>query len=979
MRPFQPVLLGLFLMTGLSGLVYELLWARMFSLVFGATVLAVSTVLAAFFAGLALGSWAFGQVVDRYGKPLLLYGLLEIGTGLYAAFVPSLISHAQVAAAQLGQQAPDSFLAVSLARFGFCFALVLVPTTLMGGSLPVLARFAARPGKRIGRDLGLLYGANTIGAAMGCMATGFFLVEYTGVSAAHALAIAVSVAVGIVALALHRAADQARPQEAKSPRRGEARRKSGQRRRKRRPTPRPVADGAFAPYPRRLVLAVICAFGISGATALSFEVLWTRNLAITLHSTTYSFTVILAAFLCGIGLGSFLCGRFLQGTAKPVFWFGATQVGIGLHALALIHVFGVIPDLASDWLQPLEAEWGASVAVQLLLCFAVMLVPTLLMGCAFPLVGRICASGTRRLGTAVGNVYAANCVGAIAGSFLAGFAIIPLLGVKEGMMLVSAVSLAVGASLMVLSPAAGTALKRLATASTAALAAIGLLAAHATRLYVGVGSSADARRILFYEDGLVANVRVEQTPDDVLLLIDNKVQAGRLGARASQGLGHIPMLLHRQPRRVLTIGMGAGMTAGAVARHPVESMHIVDLVESLAQTAPYFSRQNHAVLDDERARFVVGDGRNFLLATDLRFDVIVADIFFPAGAGTGSLYSLEHYRLAAARLADGGLMVQWLPLYQLAEEEFRMVAATFLEAFPGAELWLGDPDMRFPVVGLVGRNGPAGIDLALLSRRLANPEVSRELVYGDDAISLLCAYLMGGPDLAGYVSGVPLNTDDRPRIEFSAPRNDYTNRRYGWETIQKLARRKGSVVPLLDPGSLASEGAGSIAGIERREAAVRHFRRGTFALGNGQAEDAYQAYREARALAPSDAFIDFHTSESIGRLHATLGDAERAATLLESAVRLRPDEAGTRLLLADLYAAGEQWDLAQRHLEQLVGHHAEHAVALGRLGEIHARQERWGPAASMLGRALDILPAPDPHLAQLHAGALRRLAEGRAP
>ena len=977
MRRLQPVLLGLFLVTGFTGLVYELLWARMFTLVFGATVLAVSTVLAAFFAGLALGSWAFGRIVDRFGKPLLLYGLLEVGIGIYAVFVPSLISLAQGISANLGQLAPDSFYTVSLARFVVSLLLILVPTTFMGASLPVLSRFMVEAWERIGRDLGYLYAVNTIGAALGCLVTGFFLIETLGVSTTHTLAIILNLAVGCVALLLHRTAAPAFVEtrtpdssrlRVKSP--PDSRKKRHPARTKRSAQPGSVAGPPPAAYSRRLVLLVLCAFGVSGAGALGYEVLWTRNLGVTLHSTTYSFTLILTAFLCGIGLGSFLYGRYLQRSRRPVFLFGAIQTTVGLYALALIHLFRVMPDLAAEIIQPTEADWGTVIALQLLLCFLVMLIPTLLLGCTFPLVSRICVGGMQGLGKTVGSVYAVNCLGAIAGSFLAGFVIIPTIGVKHGMMLVSAIGVAVGVFLLRLAPAASRLAKRSAMVVSAVLATIGLVTAHKTDLYVGIGTSADARKLLHYKDGLVANVRVEQTADNVLLMIDNKVQAGRLGARSSQGLGHIPMLLHPDPRRVLTIGMGAGMTAGAVTRHPVESVHIVDLVTSLAETAPFFSQQNYNVLSDSRTHFTVGDGRNFLLTTNERFDVIVADIFFPAGAGTGSLYSLGHYQLARTRLADGGLIVQWVPLYQLTEEEFRIIAATFLEVFPNAELWLGDPDMMYPVVGLVGRNGPPKIEVPRLRQRLQNREIARGLVFGDDAISLLCAYLMRGQDLAEYVSGRPLNTDDRPRIEFSAPRNDYTNRRYGWETIQKLARLKTSVVPLLDTESLGAEREAAIERIEQRETAMRHFYRGTFALGNGQAEDGYQAYREARSLAPTDAFIDFRTSESIGRLHATLGDPALAATLLETAVRLRPDEPDPRLQLAQLYLAQERLEQGESHLRQVIVHHPEHAVALGRLGELYARQGRWDDARRVLVQALGILPVPAPDIRRLYQQAL---------
>ena len=244
MRRLQPVLLGLFLVTGFTGLVYELLWARMFTVVFGATVLAVSTVLAAYFAGLALGSWVFGRIVDRFGRPLLLYGLLELGIGGYAAFLPSLIPRAQGIAADLSHLAPDSFLGVSLARFLASLLVMLLPTTLMGASLPVLGRFIVEARDRIGRGLGYLYAVNTIGAALGCVVTGFLLIETLGVSASHTLAIVLNLAVGCFALVLHRTAAPA-VAEARTPKGSRLRVKSSRDSRERPPWTGLAARGAF--------------------------------------------------------------------------------------------------------------------------------------------------------------------------------------------------------------------------------------------------------------------------------------------------------------------------------------------------------------------------------------------------------------------------------------------------------------------------------------------------------------------------------------------------------------------------------------------------------------------------------------------------------------------------------------------------------------------------------------------------------------
>ena len=986
-RRLQPALLALVFATGFASLMYEVLWVRMFSLVFGATVFATSTVLTAFFAGLAIGSLIFGKLVDRFERPLLLYGLAEAGIGAYSAAFPSILLFLQESFVGLVREFEHSFYALSLVRFAACFLLLLLPTTLMGATLPVLGRLMVEARKRVGKGIGYIYATNTVGASLGCAVTGLLLIEAWGVSRTHWLAVGLNLAVATVALVLHwrgaaaplsahaRAGTKATgtPSEAASPKRRRFWRKRA------RPAVTPPKS-AFVPYPRPVAMVCLGVFGVSGAAALGNEVLWTRVLGVTLQSTTYSLTLILTTFLCGLGLGSYFFGKHFDSLQRPVLGLGAIQIAIGLYCLALVHLFGFVPDLAARLIEPSESAWGSLIALQFLLCFALMLFPTLLMGAAHPLVTRICTSRVERLGETVGKVNAASSGGAIAGAFVVGFMVIPSLGVKNGMMVVAATSVIGGIAALACSTESSVGRRRIGILATVAMAAVGVWTAQRTDLIVGVGSSAGQRRILYYEDGLVANVRVEQTSDNVVLLIDDKVQAGVRGARSSQGLGHIPMLLHPDPRHVLTIGLGAGMTAGAASRHPVESLRIVDLVESLTRSAPFFSRQNYDVLDNPSAKFIVGDGRNYLLTTDERFDVIISDIFFPAGAGTGSLYALEHYELASSRLREDGAMVQWLPIYQLSEAEFKIVAATFQEAFPYVELWLGDPDLMYPVVGLVGRNSVQSIDLAGLNERMARTEVSQGLAYGDGPTSLLAAFLMKGDEIESYAGAAPLNTDDRPRIEFSAPRNDYANRRLGWETMQQLAVLKTSVAPLLDTTGLGeAERRSAVAEVEAAEAARSHFYRGTFALGSGRAEEGYQAYREARSLAPDDEFLDFQTSESIGRLQIELGNLQQAAALLEAAVALRPDEIDPRIRLADLYIEESLPGRAESHLAEVARMYPDHVGALNRLGEIYVGQERWHEAAAVLERAIGILPVATPRVIRLHKRALRHVQPAPPP
>ena len=433
----------LFFLSGACGLVYQVVWARMLVVVFGATVLAVSTVLSAFMAGLALGSFLFGRYVDRRSagglrRPLRIFALLEAGVGLYALLFPALAREIGSSAAMLQALGPEGGALSPVLRFLITFLLLLVPTTLMGATLPVLSKFVVRRLAGAGPGVGLLYGINTLGAVAGVVLVTFLLLEALGLKGSTWVVAAVNFTVAALALLVDRRL--AAPAADRSP--GTGLEPSGDPEiappsapaadpspdtglePARDPEVSPTSSPAAEPVPRYLVTAVIAAFGLSGFAALGYEVAWLRLFIVSFGvNTHYEFSIILIAFLLGISLGSLACGRYLRAERDLPALFGTMEVLIGLVGLCSVFLFVWWPEW-SGWIQRADTWWGHRLGI-FAVSFAIMLGPTLLMGALFPVVSRINTPGLGRLGRGVGDAYAVNSLGAIAGSAATGFLLLP--------------------------------------------------------------------------------------------------------------------------------------------------------------------------------------------------------------------------------------------------------------------------------------------------------------------------------------------------------------------------------------------------------------------------------------------------------------------------------------------------------------------------------------------------------------------------
>ena len=801
----------LFFFSGAAALVYQVVWVRSLTLVFGGSHLAVTVVLAVFMAGLAVGGYAIGRVVDRVGRPLGLYGLLELGIAAFALVFAWLMRIYPAVYVPLAQGRDDSTLYLLAIRTLFSIVALAVPAILMGGTLPALSRLVSRQ-RGLRSSLSWLYGLNTLGAVLGVLLASFVLLRLYSASATLYLAAATNLCIGLVSLVL----EGRLPATSSVERAGTGT-----------PPDLTAAPGQGHPadsFPCRLVLWGI---GLSGFCALGYEVLWTRVLTIAVGASVYGFTIMLAAFLAGIALGSTAYGLLPSrgsGSARAIAGFGVVQVLIGVTAFLVTVALGDVPASVIRLQGVFQGTTMSSFQVRVwgnfALAFLYMLVPAFFMGVAFPLAGEIHARSRNAVGRAVGEVLAYNTAGAILGAWLSGFALIYLFGIERSLQMLTLLN--VGTGLVVLA-SLGRSRRPAAAVMIVTVAALAFLAARpgALRLWDTnalaifrsnqpeafatpemMREAVENTDVLYYAEGaesIVSVIRIKGGEQS--FLTNGRVEASsHLQAQQCQlTLGHLPMLLAQSPRRVLVVGLGSGMTLGATSVHPgVEQVTLAEIEPKVIGVAETFAAYNHRVLEDPKLRIVFNDGRNFLMTTREKFDVITADPIHPWFRGAGYLYTAQYFKLVASHLNPGGVVAQWLPIYELTSEDLRSIVRTFQEHFRYTLLWLTHYDAE-----LVGSNSPLRIDEAELGRRLAAaPAVADDLnkVMMGSATDLLSYFVMGTEGMARFGRDGILNTDDRLYLEFSAPFSIATSS-VTEANVRALAAHRESILPYLAPAA----------------------------------------------------------------------------------------------------------------------------------------------------------------------------------
>lgn len=794
--------------SGLCALVYQMVWLRLLRLVFGASHSANAAVLAIFMGGLGLGGLLLGRLADRSDRPLRLYGRLELGITLAAVVSPALIGLVRMLYLGMGGTLALGGVGGTVLRLALSALVLAVPTVLMGGTLPAVVRAVERAEDVGRRGLGVVYGANTAGAVTGACVASFYALETFGAWRTLVLAAVLNLVVALVAIRLREPdrTAQAAPDPVPTP--GAAPRADTL------PADRP---GSVLPAP--LVLGAAAAVGFA---FLLMELVWSRMLSPILGGSTYTFGLVLAVALAGIGAGGLLYGAGSKTRAATPRAFALT-CALEAVFLAVPLALGDRIALLAAFLRPMgETGFGPLVATWTVVAVVVVLPASLISGYQFPLLVALLGRGDEKVGRQVGLAYASNTVGSILGSLAGGFGVLPLLGavttwrcVAIGLAALSAVTL-------------------LRSKRSSGSLVIGLVATVAVTLASAAGPTAVWRHSPIGAGRFKPDVQSRAALEDQLRARRRAIVWEVDGVETSVGLdgrygysfvvngksdGHVigdaptfvmhgllGTVLHPDPKTALVVGLGTGETAGWLAR--VDGMEQVDVVElepAIEAVARLCGPVNFNVMDEPRVRHFPGDGREHLLTTEERYDVIVNEPSNPYRAGIASLFTVEFYEAVQDRLTDDGLFVQWLQAYDLSPRTVRTVLATLGTVFPEVEIFesqtAGD-------LLIVASSAPVDHDLARISSRLGQHPYKEALswTWGVSGVEGLYSAYVSNQGLARAVveaEGGRLNTDDHPFIEYEFARNVGRGATFSVSDLLELARVRGESRPLaLAPDAL---------------------------------------------------------------------------------------------------------------------------------------------------------------------------------
>lgn len=952
----RTLLFSVFLLSGAASLVYEIAWVRRLANVFGSTTLAVSTVLAAFMGGLALGSLLIGRYADRIihhkGRTIRAYGLLEVGIALYALAIPWLFRAVEAIYLPLGPSLGDSPRAFFAVQFVLVGAVLAVPTAMMGGTLPLLSRALIERDGEVSRGIGALYSANTIGAGLGAAAATYYLLPFTGMRQAEIVAAAASAAAGLTAISIGRRLAPAEPAAEADGSSAVALRSLG--------------EGGAEPLSRE-AKTLLAGIALSGFAAMACAVTWSRVLALVLGSSVYSFGMMVLVFLIGLSAGSAIFTRLARGGRSPASIFAFSQVAATAALAAATLLVPRLPVLFLRGFPVTQASFGMLQAWNFALAALLIGPSAILFGIAFPASIAATSSSLSTLGRGIGRVTAANTLGTVAGAFGAGLALIPRFGLKTTLAAAAAATAAAGIAVLRLEAPGGRRRTQYGVAVAAFLTVLLLPQWPRQLLTMGVSfyakswanteaflAVARSREVLFYKDGVSTTLSVSRVGLHRYYASNGKTSASTdPGDMANQVLlGQIPMLLHPNPRDVFVLGLGTGVSAAAVARYPVRSIEIVDIEPAVRDAARLFEAENRNVLADPRVALHNADGRNRLLVHPKTYDVIISNPSPVWVAGVGNLFTQEFYALAKTRLNRGGLMVQWFHLHSLPADQLKLIVATFRFVFPYTSLWRPNRGDIF-LVGSADRvvwNWPL-----LQSRFAAVPGVSQDLLSIGiwDPLAVFAAFVCDGQELAALLRGVPrTHTDDRPVIEYLSPRAAYEDTTTANDRM--IADAQGHFLPFvtgfdekkdLDARAAYLLGFGhaslgrTASAIKIMEEAVRaepQNARYLVGLGNqykvgGSESKATGAYRKALEASPGEA----EAAQNLAAILRGQGDDAEAEKVLRSCLAAAPDSVAVAV------------DLARLELD--LGRATE---ALPLLEKALAKDPAAGPTQLLYGRAL---------------------------
>jgi len=864
-------ILGCFFFSGAAGLIYQVSWVKALGLIFGHTVYAIATVLAVFMAGLAAGSAYIGRWSEQRAGSLAVYSWIEFMVAATGAL--SLAGLAGVRALYVAAYPSVSGLQPLLLALRFFGAAVVlfIPTFLMGGTLPVLVRGITQNSAELGVRVSQLYWVNTLGAVAGTLIAGFILLPALGLRGTVASAVALNILAGLIALRTAKVSGNLRGVQG---------------------SPSRVTSAAADPQQPTFAFLLFL-FAVVGSTAFAYEIAWTRLLAVTISSSTYAFTLMLATFLAGTVIGSAFFQHFFASSGRVSFTtFSRTQTGIGIAALSSLILFHWIPALIPPLLRATHQTFGGLVLAQFVTSALTVLPVAIIFGFNFPMVVVLLDLTVRAnpgASVTVGRAYAANTFGAIVGSLITGFWLVPVVGSFRVIAAVAGVNLLLAVALefrssqrrhlhlainlvcFLIAFVVGSS-SFLHNRSLLSLSAV--LYGNSFQGHLTLREIAATNDLVFMADGVNDSIAVFRSDNYVALRVNGKVDASTGDTPTQLLLGHLGAAFQPAPRRVLIIGFGSGMTASAVARYPdIERIDCVEIEPAVIRAAPYLKSLNRNVLSDPRVHVILDDARNFLLTSREKYDLIISEPSNPWIAGIATLFTDEYYAAVRRQLAQGGKFVQWVQAYSLAPADLQMIAATLAPHFAEVTLWRGaEQDFL-----LLGRTDAAPFQFGRLRSLWQNQPLRDDFESIDvhQPEGLVAYYLLDDAAVRKLAEGSVLNTDDRTLLEYHAPQTVLLSGLFSanQELIAQL--RTGGPLPenlehseiqrALESGALtaldlgdAANAANFLRALESQPDSALHFlAEGRFALMHGALREA-KSFLEAALKQDPDSLEAMH-------------------------------------------------------------------------------------------------------------------------
>jgi spermidine synthase len=799
------LILGFFFLSGMTGLIYEILWTRYIVKIIGGAPFAVSIVLTVFMGGLGLGSYLASRKIDRVAEPkdlVKLYGVLEIMIGLYGLMLPFLLIIFKPLYSLLYNTLFGHFFIYNFFTFAGCTILLLFPAACMGATLPVLSRFYATNMPRMGSQLGRLYGINTLGAVMGSFLCGFFIINLWGVAGSLMFAVAINIIIGVSSLYISAGLKPAHAQTGMSD------------------VPEDSPENCAPNHAELIGRGALAIFAVSGFCAMAYEVIWIKLLGLLVGPTTYSFTIVLLTFISGLALGSIFFGWLGDITGKPVIILIFTQLAAALCALFVSQILGNSQIFFAKLIDAFKGDFTQLIMVKSAFLFGFMFFPTFFLGATFPLVGKIYTRSAASVGRSIGFAYSINTLGAVLGSFCAGFLFVPYFGKETALSLM--VILQLSAAFFYCCLVFRMARKPIRQwVPYTMLAAAGILCALVyprwDRDMLSFGKyhrfevvevsemgwlksllygneffeKYMSGEIVYFGDGAGGFTTVKRDTDilgniNYSLMNSGKSDASTVGGdMATQTLlAHFPMVYHPAPDTVLVLGLASGITAGEVLHYPVEKLDVLDINSQVVEASGFFTPWNNDLMSDPRTELIIQDGRAHLELTNRSYDVIISEPSNPWMAGLATLFTYEFFELVKDRLHEGGIFCQWIHAYQIDWNNFALVGRTFSEVFPNSILVGSEVSDLSPDYLLIGFNGEidTGIETAL--KNLPYIQSSKNLKYPNHEIF---HNLITNENMKHLFGDGVINTDNRPRLEFDAPKLMHA---FDQELSRNIATRK---------------------------------------------------------------------------------------------------------------------------------------------------------------------------------------------